>query len=470
MQQEIWFNKYRIVKVLGRGGTATVYLAEHIRLNTYRAIKCIKKNSPYYEQQLKEAQILKILKHSCIPTIYDIEEDQFGSYIVEQYLEGDTLKELVGREGRIEEDNIIHFALLISDLILYLHSIDPPILYLDLKPENIIVIDGTLKLVDFGSAVYRDEIRENHAYYGTRGYAAPEMYGHGIIDERSDVYGIGMLMYYMATGCPAKKMTLAFDNIDMTGSCSKGLKKIINRCLKINPSQRYASVTHLIRQLSACRIKHKRSTGPDKSIRVAVAGAQPRIGVTHLSFRLCCYFKNRKVKCIYREQNDSRCIRLMKNRFAGLSGRDDIFQRNGILMLRQDQSEPDELSGYRAIIDDYGCLSDENVKAFMEADLKILVLGAKDWELHSAERVLNMTAEYEDIVYLFNFLDGRQFKNAVKSMDHRMCYRIPYEPDPFAGFNETGSMDLFHELLRKALNEPDIGKVGENEEKTDAVR
>ena len=134
MQQEIWFNKYRIIKLLGRGGTAKVFLAEHIKLNSYRAIKCISKNHPLYELQRKEAQILKNLKHSCIPIIYDIEEDKDGSYIVEQYLEGDNLNDYVMSNGTLSEDIIVRFALQLCDLIQYLHSTTRPILYLDLKP------------------------------------------------------------------------------------------------------------------------------------------------------------------------------------------------------------------------------------------------------------------------------------------------------------------------------------------------
>ena len=76
MQEEIWFGKYRIQKLLGQGGTAKVYLAEHIKLNSYRAIKIISKKHPLYDLLRNEAMILKNLRHSCIPIIYDIEEDE----------------------------------------------------------------------------------------------------------------------------------------------------------------------------------------------------------------------------------------------------------------------------------------------------------------------------------------------------------------------------------------------------------
>jgi serine/threonine-protein kinase len=80
--------------------------------------------------------------------------------------------------------------------------------------------------------------------------------------------------------------------------------------------------------------------------------------------------------------------------------------------------------------------------------VKLLILGAKDWELENSEHVLNMVAEYKDIYYLFNFLNGRQFNQIQKSMNHRNTYRIPYEPDPFADNTVNNDAQLFEELLQ----------------------
>ncbi|HKL98798.1 MAG TPA: hypothetical protein VJZ06_02680, partial [Mobilitalea sp.] len=91
-----------------------------------------------------------------------------------------------------------------------------------------------------------------------------------------------------------------------------------------------------------------------------------------------------------------------------------------------------------------------NLVTFMEADVKLLVLGAKDWELSSAEQVLNMVAEYKDIIYLFNFLDGRQYQHAMRCMDKSICYRIPYAPDPFSNTKDSRGQELFMELDRLA--------------------
>lgn len=446
MPQEIWFDKYRIVKLLGRGGTSKVYLAEHIKLNSLRAIKHISKHHPLYKTQLKEAQILKDLKHSCIPIVYDIEEDEDGSYIVEQYLEGVTLREYVEARNYLREDIIIYFTLQICDLIHYLHSVKRPVLYLDLKPENIIVTDSVIKLIDFGSAIFLDEAHGSAEFYGTIGYAAPELYYNDGIDERSDVYGIGMLLYFMVTGKTAGKAGERMEHIDFIKNSPKKLKKIISRCLRYDSSQRYASVSQLEQNLSAIIKKKKYLMNPESSIEIGIAGAQPRIGTTHLSFRLCCYFSRQNIKCLYVESNRSRCLGHIESRYFDLRKNQGIMRVRGIAMVNADNTKMMDISGYNIIIKDYGSLNMSNKEQFLQSKIKILVLGAKDWELGFSEEALDMVSEYKDIIFLFNFVDGKQYRQAIKSMLYGKCLRIPYEPDPFARPGDKNSQEFFREL------------------------
>ncbi len=446
MQQEIWFQKYRIIRLLGRGGTAKVYLAEHIKLNSFRAIKCLSKKHPLYELQRNEALLLKNLKHSCIPIIYDIEEDEESSYIVEQYLEGDTLKELVVSKGPIREELLIHFTLLLCDVIDYLHNAERPILYIDLKPENIIVLGSSLKLVDFGSACYKDELLADNKICGTKGYAAPELYQRKGIDDRCEIYGIGMLMYFMATGRMLPSKTADFNNIDQIGHCTRQLKSIINHCLKFHPAQRYATVEQLKKQLSALRQKSRGTMEPGRLYTIAIAGTQQRVGVTHLSLRLCIYFLQTGSSCLYQEKNPSGHVNQIRNCYEEVWDKDGICKIEGISMASQ--IIPMEIvTNYQVTVIDFGCLSKDNLSDFLKADHKLLLLGAKDWELQPSEQILNMTAEYNNVTYLFNFLDGRQFRHVCQSMGKKSCYRIPYEPDPYARNFENNGYDFFRELL-----------------------
>ena len=446
MQQEIWFQKYRIIRLLGRGGTAEVYLAEHIKLKSYRAIKCISKKHPLYEFQRNEALLLKNLKHSCIPIIYDIEEDEESSYIVEQYLEGITLKELVVSKGPLREELLIHYALLLCDVIDYLHKADRPILYIDLKPENILVLDSSLKLVDYGSAIFQDELPGENKICGTKGYVAPELYLRSDIDNHCEVYGIGMLMYFMATGRNIPVNQADFNNIDQLGDCSKQLKSIINHCLKFHPAQRYATVEQLKKQLSALRQKSRRTMESGLPHTIAVAGTQPRVGVTHLSFRLCKYFLQVGKTCLFQERNQSGHLRRIRNCYQEVQEKEGIYEVEGISMASKEISA-EEVAKYQVTVLDYGCLSRENLHDFLKADQKLLILGAKDWELQYSEQVLNMTAEYKDITYLFNFLDSKQFYRICRSMGNKLCRRLPYEPNPYARPMGNSETDFLQELL-----------------------
>lgn len=447
MQQEIWFGKYQILSLLGKGSNAKVYLAQHIKLNSFRAIKFISKNHPLYDLQCKEALILKNLKHSCIPIIYDIEEDEEGSYIVEQYLEGETLKSYMSTKSPFREDTIIHFGLQLCDLINYLHSLERPILYVDLKPDNIILEEMTLKLIDFGSALYQDEITENQGYYGTRGYAAPELYRNKRIDERSEIYGIGMILYYMSTGQDVKNDS-GIHNIDQVGKCSKQLKKVINKCLKFNPSQRFHSISGLNRELSAMIRKNQFPSESSQTIKIAVAGSQSRIGVTHLAFRISKYLLGQRMKCLYQEENSSQCVWSIKDRYEEVSIMEGVQIIEGIPMIARERNDKPKLEDYQFVIEDYGCLTEENLPQFLNSEVKLLILGAKDWELKFAEQVIHMTEEYKDIIYLFNYMDGRQFQQIVNSMEGAYCYRIPYEPDPFAKISVKNGMEFFHNLFQ----------------------
>ncbi len=453
MQQEIWFHKYKILGLLGRGGTAKVYLAEHIILNSYRVIKVISKYHPFYLNLRNEAFVLKNLKHSCIPIIYDIEENEEGSYIVEQYLEGETLEDHVTKFGPLQENITLNYGIQLCDLIQYLHFIERPIFYLDLKPSNIIIHDGILKLVDFGSAIFCDELKEGQAYFATRGYAAPELYHKGRIDGRCDIYGVGMLLYYMTTGILIKKQDEDILHIDQAGNCSKQLKAIINQCLKYQPSRRPASIEVLHKKLSAITQKNQFAKNQlmkdNTTLNIAIAGSQSRIGTTHFTFRFCNYLHRHRFRCLYQEENDSKCIALLKNRWNIPRNEEGRIIYQGITMEASNPNRRQDSSTFQVVVKDMGVLTDENLNLFQASDLKILILGAKEWELGQSEKVLTLVMKDRKVLYMFNFLDGKGFQAKVKNMKRKNCYRIPFESDAFQKKISKSEQELFSEILSR---------------------
>lgn len=195
--------KYKILRLLGAGGCGRVYLAENVRLRSLWAIKEVPFSEASLQQIEHEIDALKRIRHSALPRIVDIVTEGSAAYIVEDYMEGQTLEQLVSQGGRIDEAAAVKWGADICEVMAFLHAQKPePIIYRDLKPSNIIIgSDGAVRLVDFGSARnYKEGGAQDTVYIGTRGYAAPEQYGLGQTSVRSDVYSFGVTMLRVLTG------------------------------------------------------------------------------------------------------------------------------------------------------------------------------------------------------------------------------------------------------------------------------
>ena len=241
----ILFGKYQLLQVIGTGRTCEVYLARHIGLEEYRAIKKIPRTSVDHTDFHKEATILKGLKAPGIPVIYDLEEDEDYFYLIEEYLEGLSLQELAEKEGTLSKAMTVSIGIQICRLVYYLHSAEPnPILYLDLQPNNLLLCHDTVKLIDFGQAIFLRDAGNLKKRYGTVGYAAPEQVGVCQSDARADIYSLGVVLNQVVTG--------AFPNAARADGL---LGEVIARCTNLDPQQRYSNVRELDAALAAlpCR-------------------------------------------------------------------------------------------------------------------------------------------------------------------------------------------------------------------------
>lgn len=439
MTDQLWFHKYQVIKVLGRGGTADVFLSNHSKLNTPRAIKRIRKDHILHSQLLNEAHILKNLCHSCIPIIFDFEEDDEYSYIIEEYIEGQSLKVLKSQFEHIPEEVIIQFAIQLCDLLQYLYSIHNPVLYLDLKPDNVIISEKQVKLIDFGASSFKNETSDRKYSLGTKGFAAPELYSGHMPDERTDVYGIGTLMYFMVTGRCYDVTQQKWRIKDTLGNYSTPLQGIIKQCLQYYPMFRYSNVSVLkqkLLDLNQKSAKAKNQSG--KSITIAVAGTQERIGTTHLGILITTFYTKKSMKALYMEKNESCHISTILYRYQQSKSKDGVYLIHNCYMLPNYHINlPFQSETYPVKIFDYGKLHENNYEDFLKADIKLLVCGGKEWELTETEKALKMVYQNKDMKYLFNFVDGSRFREILKYMGKLPCYRIPYEPDPFEWQNKT---------------------------------
>lgn len=245
-------DRYELISEIGKGGMSTVYLAKDKTLGSFWAVKRVENNkSVDLDSFKKEVELLSSLQHSDIPRIVDRVEIDNNYFVVMDFIDGTSLGKKVVAEGVILEDKVVEYAKNICDILTYLHTVKKnPIVYRDLKPDNIMLLQsGRVKLIDFGISMEceRGKIQLN-GNIGTKGFAAPEQYksGSGIFDERTDIYSLGATLYYLSTGTVPSLPSQSIKSVrNINSSLSEGLDYIIAKCMEINPENRYDSAKEL---------------------------------------------------------------------------------------------------------------------------------------------------------------------------------------------------------------------------------
>lgn len=251
-QGSVLDRKYEVIGIIGQGGMGSVYLCKNINLDTLWAIKEVPKEVKSNVNFLAEPNILKKLKHPGIPRIIDIFYENDNLYMVEDYIEGENLKEYVKRKGSLNTEEICKIASKIGQIVEYLHSFDPPIIHRDLKPSNIMITpEGEVVLIDFGiSRVYKPGQESDTVYIGSRGYAAPEQfYGTGQSSTQTDIYALGAVIYFMITGkAPSTALEPLYDE-NYDGNVNVDIREIIKRAMKIKVEERYGSIQEMSKEI-----------------------------------------------------------------------------------------------------------------------------------------------------------------------------------------------------------------------------
>lgn len=283
MTGRVLLGKYELQEQIGAGGSSVVYLAWDRHLERYVAIKANKQPEKSEEADVlkKEMETLKALNHPMLPAVYDYFQEK-EQYLVMEYIEGESLHNFIEREGNIPEEQVYEWALQLAELLSYLHAQKPPVLYRDMKPDNIIICpDGNLRVIDFGTALRaRYDRREPEKLAGTVGYAAPEQLaitnGHAIperltgtveyryesgtgADERSDIYTLGATMYHMLTGHNPARPPYGLRPIRyMKPELTRDMERIVEKCTEEEPAKRYQTAEELRNDLKQRRFSGKR--------------------------------------------------------------------------------------------------------------------------------------------------------------------------------------------------------------------
>lgn len=249
---QILDKKYEIIRVLGRGGMGTVYLCKNNRLGNLWAVKEV--NSQWKDQVdfLTEPNILKNLSHTGIVRITDIFYEYDNLYIVEDYIEGKTLKEYVDTNGPLSSELVEDISLQLCSILDYLHSFNPPIIYRDLKPSNIMITpNNKALLIDFGIArIYKESQEGDTMILGSKGYIAPEQFENIQSNIQTDIYSLGVTMFFMLTGKSASQATELMFNENYPEHAPKNLVKVIQKASAIEAENRYSNVKLIMFELN----------------------------------------------------------------------------------------------------------------------------------------------------------------------------------------------------------------------------
>ena len=237
---ELFQDKYLILQQLGKGGSSIVYLAKY--QNTFYAIKEIKEE--YKEGGMNEGRILQLLKH---PHIVELKEYVMLEriYLILEYISDLTLEQYLISHHK--KDEMLQFALELSQVLGYIHQMG--YIYRDLKPANIMIKDGHIKLIDFG-IVRKYKKQPDTTLLGTRGYCAPEIERVGKTTYQSDLYSLGITLAMMFTGKMPRDGKVELSDQELKG--------IIERCLKEKMEERYQSCEEIIRDLKKYEKRRKR--------------------------------------------------------------------------------------------------------------------------------------------------------------------------------------------------------------------
>ena len=208
-----------------------------------RALLRITKDNPH-EDAMEEAKVLDRLDHPGIPKVFSCYEENGKNYLVREYIEGRTLHEIVSARGCFSAEDIFGIAKKLAEILCYLHAQTPPVIHRDIKPQNIVLgRNGSIYLIDFGIArEQKRQRRQDTSIILTLDYASPEQYGFEQTTPLSDIYSLGVVMLYLATGRTIRS--------DLESQITNNrLRELIEECIAFNPNARIQSATELLKRL-----------------------------------------------------------------------------------------------------------------------------------------------------------------------------------------------------------------------------
>lgn len=290
---------YIITRTVGQGGMAAVYQATDIRNNSQVAIKEMSQDSlspaevkEALDSFVQEAELLMGLRHKGLPRVSGHFSEGSRHYLVMEYIEGKTLEQKLSAAGGkpLPERDVLAWADQVCDVLTYLHSRRPPIIFRDLKPGNIMVTDkGRIKLIDFGIArVFVPGRTRDTQVLGTPGFAPPEQYGKAQTDPRADIYALGCTLYQLLSDYDPASTPFALPPLNTRNpQVAPHVQVAIERATKLDRESRFRSAADFQKALLHPEGMYFRTGECAHSLRelVALCQAHPQEAAEHLYAR-----------------------------------------------------------------------------------------------------------------------------------------------------------------------------------------
>ncbi len=284
-------NRYQIIKKIGSGGMAIVYLAKDLSLDRKVAIKVLRdeytEDSTFRRHFQKEAVAIARLSHNNIVGIYDIITDDETMCLVMEYVEGETLKDKINRDGAIPWQQAVKYGIQIANGLAYAHA--NQIIHKDVKSQNILIDKyDHVKITDFGISQMMNNttITHNKGVLGSAHYFSPEQARGEKLSYQTDVYSLGIVLYEMLVGdlpfTADNPVSVALKHIQekpksvhaLMHDVPESLSFIVSKCLEKKPEDRFANMQALSRALSSIPlIAHPSSPNASKTITTAATAA-----------------------------------------------------------------------------------------------------------------------------------------------------------------------------------------------------
>ena len=415
MNDQILFGTYRICGALGNGSHSVVYLVKHILLKQFRAIKCTPKPIPGSDrsdfQQSHEPQILESVKHACIPVLYDYCEDADYCYLVEEYIQGDTLDVYLRERKKISYLSFCKIASALSDVALCLYESENRYVYTEWKPKHVKIMGDQVHLLDF-SGGYCKSVQKRSYDKNTQ------------CQKRPDVYGLAKLLLFVE---------------QYVDRCKNESKMLLELCAE-KPGDNGPTMEqfkdYFNREIDSFTADSDTCTDTSNK-KIAVLGSKHGVGTTHFAISLSVYLRMRGMNSAYLGKP---CIidGIAEYRPHSQSSDEGVICA-GFKGMIQGTDAPGDL----ITINDMGVFTDWNIR-LEECDDIFVILGSNPWEIEESLEAFERLKYKSGLHFLVCYGNVRMAKWYTGKL-HRSVGCFPLDADPFS--SDDKKTEFFGALL-----------------------